>query len=94
MKILYHYTSGIHNKLGPHKNITNTYNIWGNCTGITGSAHNLIGDVSGLIGSVTGLSGDATDVAVYFRNSIFVGEVTRLVNIHPTATYKPIVEIN
>ncbi len=59
MKELYHYNN-FKRTTGPHKDIINADNIWGDCTLIWGNAQHLTGDVTSLHGDVSGLSGDAT----------------------------------
>jgi hypothetical protein len=59
---LWHFSFGAYNldpTEGPHKDLINAENIWGNCTEIVGDARNLIGDVSRIHGDISGLSGDA-----------------------------------
>tara|TARA_R110000850_G_scaffold82430_7_gene177099 strand:- start:28 stop:306 length:279 start_codon:yes stop_codon:yes gene_type:complete len=78
MKELHHYT-GYNKILGPHKDLYNTENIYGNCTHIQGNAQNLTGDVSSLSRDVTGLSGDATGIAYYsLGNYLYIGDVTAM----------------
>jgi hypothetical protein len=80
MKELFHVqdlTFAQRNKSGPHQNLINTDNIWGDCTNIRGDASGITGDVSGLrahvtniwgnvcnlTGSVSGLGGDVTGLS-------------------------------
>jgi hypothetical protein len=79
MKELHHYSSIYQYAVtGTHRDIINTQNIRGNCTGIRGSAHNITGDVSGLHGDVTGLSGDCANIALYFPDDLYVGDISSL----------------
>ena len=82
MKELYHFSYAAATKrvAGPHSDITNTENIWGDCTRILGSARNLTGNVSGLNGTVTGINGDATGSRLYMFRYTYFGDITNLSN--------------
>jgi hypothetical protein len=82
MKELYHfgYATATKRVAGPHSDITNTENIWGDCTRMLGSARNLTGNISGLNGTVTGLNGDATGSRLYMFTYIYFGDITNLSN--------------
>jgi hypothetical protein len=73
MKELYHYNN-FKRTTGPHRNLINTYNIWGDCTRIHGDAQNLTGDVTSLHGDISGLSGNAT-YCYSPDDSLYIGDV-------------------
>jgi hypothetical protein len=60
---------------GPHSDLFDTDNIWGNCTRALGSARNITGDISGINGTVTGLSGNANGVGLYMYTYIYIGDI-------------------
>jgi hypothetical protein len=82
MKELFHVQEYTGERVtGPHSDLFDTENIWGNCTWITGSAGNLTGDVSGVHGDVGGLCGNADGIRLITAGAyMYFGDITGLDN--------------
>jgi hypothetical protein len=82
MKELFHYNSAPEGRRranvnsGPHKDLTNTCNIVGDCSDIWGDCRNITGNVSTIVGDISGLSGDCTDIFLCFPDELVVGDIT------------------
>jgi hypothetical protein len=78
MKELYYLYTGdtgySDRRRGPHDRLTNTKNIWGDCSNIFGNCTYIKGYVTSVTGDISGLTGDVTHYE--FHATGLFGEVT------------------